>query len=213
MGTRNSKSDMEQVYAKRDAEANQRAHEQFRKAGNGGGGGSSCFPGDALVRTATGWKQIRNIEPGTKVTALDEDGRFVEREVLRKKTHGKSEIREVRDTTGATIFRATGSHSVLTKAGWKRVDRLKKGDVVVSYEEDNKTQVTQVGINVEVGSEENVYNLVVAGEFTFLVKGCTAHSFTNARELQVSLWRAKTVAKKIFKLFSQDKRARNPLFS
>lgn len=184
-----------------------------RNYGGGGGGGSSCFPGAALVRTAAGWKKISDIEQGTKVTTLDEEGRFVEREVLRKKSYGRSEVHEIRDTTGAALFRATASHSVLTKTGWKRVDQLKNGDFVVSYDERNTALVTQVGLNAKVGVEEKVYNLVVANEFTFLVKGCTAHSFTNARETQVLLWRARALCRKLFILLGQGKRERMPLFS
>lgn len=181
--------------------------------GGGGGGGGSCFPGDALVRTAMGWTQIRDIEQGEKVTALDGDGRLIEREVLRAKTYGKSEIREIRNTTGAVMFRATGSHSVLTKAGWKRVDQLQKGDIVVSYEEGNEAQLTEIGLNTKVGTEETVYNLVVDGEFTFLVKGCAAHSFTHARGLQVAIWRAKAACKKLFASLGHVKQLGKPLLS
>lgn len=145
-----------------------------------------CFPATAKVSTPFGLKNISDISVGDKVTSFNAYGKPEDCEITRVLKHEPSLILKV-DTTG-TDFEATGFHSVKTvERGWQKVSQLKTGDTL-PYVDNNGVILSQtVNTVVSAGRMEPVYNLIVAGSYTFSVEGCIAHSFTRFRTIRVFL--------------------------
>ncbi|MEM9668641.1 MAG: Hint domain-containing protein [Pseudomonadota bacterium] len=175
-----------------DSEAGTQAAKEAARirssGGGGGGGGGSCFPGDALVLTQTGWVPIKDIREKQLVLSILADGSARSSRVLKKKAYGKRAITDVVDQKGAHLFRATGSHAVLTQKGWKKVGQLNAGDILFSNDGGEGFRRSIVGDTSHSNEIEEVFNLVVENNFTFVVKGCVAHSFTHFRALRSFGW-------------------------
>lgn len=168
--------------------------ERIRNSGGGGvsGGGGSCFPGDALILTPSGWQSMRQISNGMSVASLGSNGCVVHNKVLKKKAYGISQILEIEGIDGQRLFKATAGHSVLSSSGWRRVGKLTPGEKLTSYDRDGKRREDVVGSVLITQTPEEVFNLVVAGDYNFIVKGCTAHSFTYFRTVRMAYWTARS---------------------
>ena len=149
------------------------------------GGGATCFPGDMRVFTLHGLRRIDGIEPGDRVFSISPNGSIEARGVLRRKSHAPNKIAEIIDLDGKRVFRATLSHSVLTEHGWKTVSDLCAGDVVISYDDAGRKKTSELQSVRLQDTLEPVYNLIVERNYSFLVEGCAAHSFTYFRTARI----------------------------
>ena len=73
----------------------------------------------------------------------------------------------------------------MTSRGWLTVGKLKNGDVISQVNGNKKIQscvVTSIEDSLHV---EAVFNLIVSGDYTFVTKGCVAHSFTHFRLMRI----------------------------
>lgn len=150
--------------------------------GTGEEGGESCFPRGTKVRTAAGEKPIESIAVGDAVLAATESGELVSRRVVRKFAGRASGVLTL-DLGGGQSIRVTPSHTLLTDRGWKQVRSLRVGDRIrISTE-----RMTSARIHGAQGSanSEDVFNLVVEGESTFLADGVVANSFTVGRYVRM----------------------------
>lgn len=163
-------------------------HDQLM--GNGPGGGpdptrfdldknkGGCFTFHTPVMTPYGWKAIGEIQKGELVQAIGTRGKLSFRPVLAVKTRAPKTIWQV--SSELKTFEATGAHSVLTENGWQRIDRLKTDDFL-KFLINNET-ITVPVLNVSKTEKiQPVFNLIVSGDYTFVVDGCLAHSFTAFR--------------------------------
>jgi len=145
--------------------------------------GGSCFPGYTPVLTPKGWKNISQLDVGDEVMSFNERGHLRCKEILRVKRHKPCRILTVR--TEGDSFDSTISHSIMTSRGWLTVGKLKNGDVISQVDRNQKIQssvVTSIEDNQHV---EVVFNLIVSGDYTFVTKGCVAHSFTHFRLMRI----------------------------
>ena len=148
---------------------------------------NTCFPADCQVLTPNGWRRIADIEPGEFVMTRKSSGRLQPRRVLARKDYAPCRIAAVLGDQGQELFRVTRSHTVLTTRGWCMVDRLHAGDRLVSIDPTGSQTVHEVGAVVDSGAIEPVHNLIVAGSYTFVARGCVSHSFTYFRALRMAL--------------------------
>ncbi len=143
------------------------------------GGGGGCFTGNTRVKTPSGWKQISQIKKGDIVISMGNNGELIERKVLADKVH--LNCLTLRIQTDQRTFGVTGVHSIQTAdTSWSRVSNLRVGEVLTYFNENNNI-VEHTIKHIEQGSVETVHNLIVEGDYTFIVDGCIAHSFTYFR--------------------------------
>lgn len=92
-----------------------------------------CLHPDTYVHTSTGLVKIKNIEVGDLVKTLNEKTFEEEFKPVLKIHHNVScsEKKFKLKTKSGEIF-VTGNHKIYTNKGWKRVDELKKGDMVLN---------------------------------------------------------------------------------
>lgn len=154
-------------------EANQ-SHNQSRGA---------CFPGYTPVLTPNGWKNISQLDVGDEVMSFNEHGQLRCKEILRVKRHKPCSILTVH--TNGDSFDATVSHSIMTNRGWLTVGKLKNGDVISQVDQNQKIQSSVISSIDDSQHVEAVFNLIVSGNYTFVVKGCVAHSFTHFRLMRI----------------------------
>ncbi len=143
----------------------------------------SCFPGDTDIQTPGGSRRISTIAPGTIVMSWDATrSQLVERKVSRLKSHKPARIVTVELSNG-TSLRATPNHTVLTRSGWRRIDRLKPSDQMILATGD----AAKINSITSLPDKVPVYNLVTEGEHTFVANGVVAHNFTHLRRLRTAL--------------------------
>lgn len=153
----------------------------------------SCFPSDTDVLTPKGWRKIDELEHGEFVQSHDSSGRIMCNRIIKRTDHAPTQIFEIQFEEGTHTLRATGSHSVLTGRGWQKVRDLKVGDQLGSIDE-NKAELSQTVLFVEeTRAREIVHNLIVEGDYTFIVRGCIAHSFSHFRELRMFAYDVKRI--------------------
>ncbi len=142
----------------------------------------SCFPGDARVLTARGYRRIDAVHKGDLVVSYSANSKPVLRPVTRRICGGTRSLSRVEFSDGSTIT-VTGRHSVMTLAGWRRIDQLRVGEVIACPEEPDR-YVQRIVLDA---STAPVFTLYTAGEHNFMVEGVLAHNFTFARTLR-TLW-------------------------
>lgn len=191
--------------------------EAARRGGSGGGGGGTCFPSDTPVLTPTGWRRIAGIDAGELVLTRSRSGRLFPQPVLKRKDHSAAGISTVIGDGGQELFRVTRSDTVLTDRGWIMVDRLRTGDQVLCMREDESESFAAVEQVVDTDAVEPVHNLIVAGTYNFVVRGCVSHSFTYFRWPRMALAELRRIAAPVFghalRLTSDEQRKPSELAS
>jgi len=155
-------------------------------------GKSGCFPAGTLITTAQGNSDIATVREGDFVTALDPDRQVVEsRRVSRVLKHNGCRIWCIRFADGQLV-RTTAIHSFLVGANWVQARHLRCGDLVSAVSSSGEVVLHRVSQSIRTNEVEDVYNLIVEDNFTFLAEGLVAHSFTHFRSLRSLYWKTRT---------------------
>lgn len=169
-----------------------------------------CFPAETKILTPNGWKRIVDLSRSSLVLSRDSNNNLRTSRVVRFVEHAPRKTLAV-SLSDKTSFSATRVHSILTGRGWLRVGQLRRGDKVYRFDSDGKLSNGSV---LSVTSNENleqVYNLVIGENFTFIVQGCVAHSFTYFRSLRMFSYRALERLRGILRKYRQREMAERPL--
>ena len=152
----------------------------------GTGRQGDCFPGDSKVMTPFGWRNICELKEDDIVLSYDRDGSLSQRRVMRKNSYSNSSsIVNVVSHNDSLSFSATKSHSIKTARGWILVNKLVAGDKIVSLDDKGRISNHTLKKVEESNRHEPVFNLIIEGNFNFIVKGCVAHSFSYFRILRM----------------------------
>lgn len=93
-----------------------------------------CLKFNSLIKTTTGEKEIRNIEPGDKVVTFSEESYIKSNnKVLKVLKQGRQETFKMKIKSFKYEIEATANHPFLTLTGWKELKDLKPGDSIISY--------------------------------------------------------------------------------
>lgn len=151
-------------------------------------GAAACFPARTMVHTPSGLRDIADLSGGDTVLALSSDGTVSRRSILRVRKHNRRRIDAIGMSTGA-MLRTTSGHSFSLGGRWTRAADLKCSDEILGV--DGRGAVLPVKVaSIEIGvAFEPVFNLIVDEDFTFLVNGIVAHSFSYWRRPRMAWWR------------------------
>lgn len=159
---------------------------------------SSCFPAGTLIETPYGLRDIDSIAKNEIVLAFNpKQNSFFPRKILKVYKHKKNTIWEVSFTDGSKV-RTTANHSFLVARKWRRTRQIHKGDHLSSIDEFGGHVTRQVVDCSSTSHMEEVFNLVVEGDFSFIADGIIAHSFSYFREIRILLWTLKSLTNSIF---------------
>ena len=148
---------------------------------------NGCFPGDSLVLTPFGYKILSELRKGDIVCSLDDAGQITPVNIKRLHSHRPHRLVSVKSSVSGLSFKVTKLHPVQTTKGWVPVNKLKVG-VELIYVTDNAVQKTHTIESIDYTEDvEPVYNLIVDGNHTFIVKGCVAHCFVSFRKFRCLL--------------------------
>lgn len=143
---------------------------------------TSCFPASVHIKTPSGTQSIARISNGDMVMVYNlKTGKSEPQPVTNVKQHQLCKICNVWTEDGNKL-RVTKTHALQTDQGWKRVNQLKTGDILNRI---SSTGVLEKVSVVKIATEqnpENVYNLIVAENYTFIADGFVASSFSYFRE-------------------------------
>ena len=198
MSTRNSKEEMSALYAKRDAEANRIANENYNKALSGKSDGG-CFPAGTVVLTKHGGRTIERINVGDSIVTIDPiSGARINCEVLKLLKHKSRRILAIDFTDGSSL-NTTKYHSFRSDQKWTIAKNLAAGNRVQVYDCKYGMLEKVVTSTRYTGEVKDVYNLVTQGQHSFLAEGALVHNFTYFRRTRVFYWEILKLFQKNFK--------------
>ena len=107
--------------------------------------GAGCFTGESLVKTYSGNKMIKYINPGDRIFSVNVNGKIVEREVLSTVKHTPKNIIKVTFENGQKLS-ATKQHRVLCDNGWIKLCNISSGDNVYIVSSCGKIKSSKVSV-------------------------------------------------------------------
>jgi len=153
-----------------------------------GGGGGGCFPRGTKIDTPKGKQDITNIKKGDYVLSLDTVKRETyPRKVLKIKSHANNNIWSIRFEDGSYI-KTTSVHSFNIEGKWKKASNIKPGDMLSSFDSSKGAIERIVELSTTTDEVEEVYNLIVQGNYNFIADGAIAHSFTYFKTIRALGW-------------------------
>jgi hypothetical protein len=156
--------------------------------GSSGRSNSGCFPAGALIGAPGGAVDIATVRRGDRVLGVHPvSGATTARRVLKVVRHAERSIWSLVFADGKRV-RTTARHSVRTRSGWRTAGSIRRGDQVTMCDRHGDLQTGVVALSGPEGEVEDVYSLIVEGEFTFIADGVVVHSFTYLRTLRVWGW-------------------------
>jgi len=144
-----------------------------------------CITGDSLIylpRTRT-YKKVKNLvgKQNFDVLSLDENLKLQRAKCLDVWETGKKKVYEVATSSGFKI-KASGNHPFLTVEGWKKLEELKVGKKVATFEDNDlekyigsRTKWNQIKSIKYIGSEPT-YDLHVEKHHNFLSNNFIVHN-------------------------------------
>jgi hypothetical protein len=152
---------------------------------------SGCFPAGTLITTAQGDLNIAAVREGDFVTTLDSHGQVVKgRRVVRVLKHCRCRIWRIRFADGQFV-RTTAIHCFLVGANWVQARYLREGHLVSTVSPLGEVILRRVSRSIGDDELEDVYNLIVEDDFTFLAEGFVVHSFTRFRSFRTCFWKVR----------------------
>lgn len=159
---------------------------------------SGCLAGDTLVYLpGTGiYTPIRELmdKPDISISSLNTETWKLETSPISAAfCTGEKTVYRLTSQLGRTV-RATANHKFLTTAGWKRLDKLQSGELIVSFTDplqsvsggifwDRVASITEDGV-------EPVYDLTVPGNHNFVANNIIVHnSIEQDADLVIFLYR------------------------
>lgn len=177
----------------REQEQKDREKQRYNAAVKGAVGGKKggCFPAGTLITTAQGDLDIAAIRKGDFVTALGFHRQAVRvRRVARVIKHYRCQIWCIQFADGQLV-RTTATHSFLVGTNWVQARHLREGHLVSTVSPSGEIVLRQVSQSINTDQAEDVYNLIVEDDFTFLAEGFVAHSFTHFRSSRTFYWKVR----------------------
>lgn len=149
---------------------------------------NGCFPAGTLIETSAGSIDIACVTNTDHVLAFDPmQNALRSRRVIAVRKYQKRRIWQI-TLANENQIRVTSVHSFLVAGGWKQTRKLIVGDLVSCIDELGNMSTHTVA-KVEATSEiEDVFNLIVDGDFSFVASGAIVHSFTYCRRLRMMVW-------------------------
>ncbi len=144
-----------------------------------------CFPAGTLIATPSGGIDIASMKVGDLVLAFDPRRSVLRsRRILDVRKHEKNTIWEMVFTDGNRL-RTTASHSFCVSGTWKQARHIVASDCLNSIHASGRITTRQVASSFSTTEVEEVFNLIVDGDFSFVADGVMAHSFTHFRLLRM----------------------------
>ena len=156
--------------------------------GGGGYGGGGCFPAGTLIKTSSGAIDIACLAPNDEILAYNpRQNALRSRQVLAVRKYEKRRLCSLTFADGHRIL-VTSVHSFRVKHDWKQTRNLIAGDSVSCIDQAGNVNTHTVAAVVPTNETEDVFNLIVDGDFSFIADGAIVHSFSRFRRLRVFCW-------------------------
>ena len=170
-------------------DAGYRQYQEEQKRSSGGGGGSNgCFPAGTMIQTKSSRKDISSISRGDIVLSINKvNGRIEAKPVLKVQRHSDNHIWVLELTDGKKV-KTTSVHSFSSDGKWVKASKIKARDSINIVNGQGEFQEGCVVSSSPLHQTEDVYNLIVKDNFSFVADGFVVHSFTNLRFIQASFW-------------------------
>ena len=166
---------------------NQHAH-AMKNSGGGGRRGGGCFPKGTNITTPRGLRDISTLQAGDAVTTVNpNDHTRHTRKILKHLSHAMRKVWCLQFADGSFI-RTTGIHSFSVQGTWCMAYKIIPGVSFTVFEKNGAVVEKLVERSYETNETENVYNLIVEGDFSFVADGAVVHSFSYFRTVRAMGW-------------------------
>ena len=136
-----------------------------------------CFSLDTPVLTPDGWREIGHIREGDTVLSWCPNDLQISHKIVKRIKEGScvSTI-NIRTVKYESLLRVVWTHRLLTENGGRWAGLLRPDSRLLAFD-DGKLFSNSV-VSVEAGQKEPVRNLLVEHNYTFIVRGALADSFS-----------------------------------
>lgn len=162
----------------------------YESNSNDYGSTSGCFPSGTLISTPSGSVPIEDIVEGEIVSSISvKNGLHSSSRVLKVSNYINRRIWIIKLSNGSTI-QTTAVHSFFDGSGWKKASQIKLGHYIFCESEEGlELEKVYVVGSYESDNIQNVYNIIVEKNFTFIADGAFVSSFTHFRSLHSTIWK------------------------
>lgn len=144
---------------------------------------SGCFPTNTMILTENGGRCISEIKNGDRIYSYDSNNNRSIKKVLKVNMFRKRRI-WVLILSDDEKIRTTHTHSFFNGKKWVKSSNLSKGDYILS---SNKTY-KKILKSYETSKKEDVYNLVVEDNYTYIADNVLSHSFSHFVIIKKLYW-------------------------
>ncbi len=144
-------------------------------------GAGKCVTGDTLVTLASGKKvQIKDLE-NDQNELISIDLKNLKAKPAKKTKFFKREVEKILKITTESkkYLKLTPEHPLLTKEGWKEVEKLQIGSEIATLKEETigESVTWEKVTSIEtINKKTKVYDLTVPGPHNFIANGIVAHN-------------------------------------
>ena len=158
----------------------------------GDGGKSGCFPINTMILTNNGEKCISEIKNGDMIYSYDSDHNRSIKKVLKINMFTNRKIWFLIFSDGTKI-QTTHTHSFFNGKKWVKSSDLSKNDQILFANKIYK-KITK---SYETNKKENVYNLIVEDNYTYIANNILSNSFSHFVMIQKLYWNIYSFIKKL----------------
>ena len=152
------------------------------------GGSNGCFPTGTPILTPNGLVAIEQLKTGDHVLSPDITGKLMLKKVIKRIDHKPQQIWVIALHNNSQIM-TTSIHSFMRNGKWVQAHQLKNGDKISTVSQNGHLSEKMVTASYKGSTSAPVFNLIVAGNFTFIANGAVVHSFSYFRDLRMAFWR------------------------
>lgn len=147
---------------------------------------TGCFPKGTMISTPEGLIDIANLIEGDFVVSFSGDSSFNVNKIFKINKYAKRRLWQL-EFTDKSIVKTTLSHSFLKENKWTRAIFINIGDKVSFFENDKLVNKT-VKKSYQLNEFQDVYNLYIENDYTFIANGVISHSFSYFRKIKMFLY-------------------------
>lgn len=148
---------------------------------------SGCFPKGTQILTGNNITTcISLLKKGDLVATANDNNKIQIEKILKINLYKNKQLWEIVFTDGESL-KTTHSHSFFNGTDWLKASEITTGDLMYFYEKGNFKK-KEVGVSSKLPIVEDVYNIIVDKNYTFIANGMLSHSFTYFRNYRKLYW-------------------------
>lgn len=168
----------------------------LKTTGSSGGSSSSqggCFPKGTMITTPYGQVDIISLRAGDLVMSFNRmTGTFSSNSIIKVQTYSRRKLWKIILDNGESIS-TTASHSFSVDGRWVPAKSIRAGDKLQYRVNNGHLHIKTVIQSLQCEDIDDVYNLIVENNYSYIAEGAICHSFTFFRPLRCMFYKIRSL--------------------